>query len=244
MSKPQAARFAKIPHELLEAGLGAHALAVYAAIARYADFSTGICSEFSPSLKKIGEITGLCKNSVRKALAVLQASGFLRIRQVRRRGAAEWPEYQLTGSCYEPVTGASGEPVAASRDHAMNHTGSCYEPVTGASGEPVAASRDHAMNHTGSSGEPARGHLVNTIRETERLRDKLPPIAPQGGRNHRRSRKKFEPGIYDPTKPPSGNDYLSQIRNRLANGETLTGFEASLLRDIDASFQVVNGGAR
>ena len=71
--------FSMIPHELLEDGLSANAIAVYAHLARYADWSTRLAH---PSRKKLMEHLGYKSyKPIDNAVRELQEAGWLRVCQ-------------------------------------------------------------------------------------------------------------------------------------------------------------------
>lgn len=71
--------FSMIPHELLEDGLSANAIAVYAHLARYADWRSGLAH---PSRKKLMEHLGYKSyKPIDNAVRELQEAGWLRVCQ-------------------------------------------------------------------------------------------------------------------------------------------------------------------
>ena len=85
-------RFARLPSELLESKLGLHSIAVFGALAFHDKKNDGVVF---PRLTTIGELADLSINSVRKALQILAAAGWIEIREQGRKGSVAWSEYRL-----------------------------------------------------------------------------------------------------------------------------------------------------
>jgi hypothetical protein len=117
----------------------------------------------------------------------------------------------------------------------------------------IFESRQHAADRTNkirspqaittvTVGAPSRSADTGTGTGTEAN----PPIAPQGGRNHRRARRKFEPGIFDPSRSGEIREPFKSILARRDAGVALTEGEKELMaryeRECDPRPQLVANG--
>jgi hypothetical protein len=109
-------RFARLPGRLIESKLGLHAVVVFAGLAFHDRKNDGVVF---PRLTTLAELVGLSVNSVRKALQILAAAGWIEIRERDRKGSVSSAEYQLNYnhfavSRHDTATVSPGDMVAVS----------------------------------------------------------------------------------------------------------------------------------
>src|ERR1019366_10265692 len=100
--------FFRIPNAVIDSGLNAFAISVYAVLARH----VGRNETCWPSLSRIQKLTKLSRGTVIRAIDDLRLAGMLAI----GRGPGTVNRYTLTSSPGAPVddgTSAPGEPVGA-----------------------------------------------------------------------------------------------------------------------------------
>lgn len=115
--------FARVPTNLLLSDLGAHAIAVWAALAVHDKKDDAIVF---PTLTTISNLAGISINPVRAAIRVLAATGWVTPRQRSKKGSVTSTEYRLDyghatvspGDMVETETAAENGPTVSPGDMA------------------------------------------------------------------------------------------------------------------------------
>jgi hypothetical protein len=135
--------FAQIPHAVME--LGAHPYIVYGALRRRAD-KDGRCW---PSHRDLATLTGLSPNTVKRALQVLKAAGWVDwYARVKERGDQDSNLYRV--ALRKPTVPAKGEsPEAPPPSPDVTHPPATTDPTLVTTGLPGGSPQGHPLGTTG-----------------------------------------------------------------------------------------------